>query len=146
MTGIRKAIIICARSYIGTPFHHQGRTKFVGVDCVGLVVGVAKSLNLFDHDYLGYAKHPDGETLTRELGKVCEELTPDEILPGDVLCFYSTPRSQTPQHIAIMAEDGDSMIHAHSSSARVVETPLGRWVDRVVCCYRYPGVSDQWQP
>lgn len=146
MTGIRKAIIICARSCIGTPFHHQGRVKGIGLDCVGVAVTVAKALQLFDHDYTGYAKHPDGVTLLTEFGKVCEQLTPEEILPGDIVCFCTTPRSQTPQHIGILCEDKASMIHAHSGSARVVETPLGRWAERIVCGFRYPGVDATWQP
>jgi hypothetical protein len=31
-----------ARTWIGTPFHHQGRLKGVGCDCLGLIVGVAE--------------------------------------------------------------------------------------------------------
>ncbi len=60
-------IIRTARSYIGTPFHHHGRLKNIGVDCLGLLIGVAKELNLNDkmgrpiqfHDTLNYGVMPN---------------------------------------------------------------------------------------
>ena len=30
-----------ARTWIGTPFVHQGRTKGLACDCLGLMIGVA---------------------------------------------------------------------------------------------------------
>jgi cell wall-associated NlpC family hydrolase len=30
---IRAAVVAEARSWLGTPFHHQGRVKAAGVDC-----------------------------------------------------------------------------------------------------------------
>jgi cell wall-associated NlpC family hydrolase len=107
---------------------------------------VAKSLNLFDHDFKAYAKHPSGDALTVEMEKVCTHLEPDELLPGDIACFYIEPKSRTPQHIAIIAEDGDSMIHAHNGAGKVAETTIGRWASRIICGYRYPIVRDVWQP
>ena len=35
-----------AKTWLGTPFHHQGRLKGVGVDCAGVIVCVAKELKL----------------------------------------------------------------------------------------------------
>ncbi len=51
-----------ARSWVGTKFHHQGRRKNVGVDCIGLIVGVAQELGLNVEDKTDYAREPkDGE-------------------------------------------------------------------------------------
>lgn len=147
MTGIRKAIITCARGLVGVPFHHQGRCR-LGIDCVGVVIFIGKGLGLMpkDEDYLGYAMHPDGDTLCRELGKYMTEIDVDDILPGDVAVFYGHPKSKLPQHVAIVTEDGDGIIHAHSGSDRVVETPMGKWEKRLVCGFRYSSVSALWQP
>lgn len=38
-------VIDCAMSYVGTPFHWQGRSH-LGLDCLGLVCAVATSLDL----------------------------------------------------------------------------------------------------
>ena len=37
-----EAIIAEARSWLGTPWHHQASLKGVGCDCIGFVRGVAK--------------------------------------------------------------------------------------------------------
>ncbi len=43
-----KLIIATARSWLGTPFLLHGRSKDLGCDCIGLVVGVARQLQLQD--------------------------------------------------------------------------------------------------
>jgi cell wall-associated NlpC family hydrolase len=43
------AIIAAARSWLGVPWRHQGRTR-QGVDCAGLVVLVGRGLGLDDYD------------------------------------------------------------------------------------------------
>ena len=65
-------IIASARSFIGTRFHHQGRLKKTGnhrggIDCLGLLVGVAHECNvrsktgelLADVDEFNYPHYPD---------------------------------------------------------------------------------------
>ncbi|MBL0320066.1 MAG: hypothetical protein IPP74_12385 [Alphaproteobacteria bacterium] len=47
MTSNQK-IISQARTWLGTPFHHQARLKGKGCDCLGLIVGVADELGLKD--------------------------------------------------------------------------------------------------
>ena len=37
---MKKQIIQTARQWLDTPYHHQARVKGVGVDCIGLVIGV----------------------------------------------------------------------------------------------------------
>ena len=37
-------VVRMARTWLGTPYHHQGRVKGAGVDCGGLVIGVARFL------------------------------------------------------------------------------------------------------
>ncbi len=46
-------VVRVARTWLGTPYHHQGRVKGAGVDCAGLSVGVAKELGLSDVDVTG---------------------------------------------------------------------------------------------
>ena len=38
-------IVTEARTWVRTPYHHQARLKGVGVDCAGLVIGVARRDN-----------------------------------------------------------------------------------------------------
>jgi cell wall-associated NlpC family hydrolase len=41
---MRPHIIAIARSWLGTPYHHQASVKGVGTDCIGLVRGIWREL------------------------------------------------------------------------------------------------------
>lgn len=64
-TETRASILTNARSWIGTPYHHKGRVKGVGVDCGGLIYELfAPHLPLapFPTDYpADWALHKDNE-------------------------------------------------------------------------------------
>lgn len=46
----REDIVSEAKSWLGTPFHHKGRKKGVGVDCGGLIFEVYKSVLGLPHE------------------------------------------------------------------------------------------------
>jgi hypothetical protein len=61
MTLLRSQIVAKAKSFIGTPWKHQGRTRR-SVDCVGLVVAIADELGVLppDLEIPPYRRVPDG--------------------------------------------------------------------------------------
>ena len=136
-------IVAEARAWLGTPFLHQGRHRGLGVDCVGLVAGVAKALQLVDYEVTGYARHPDGVMLRAECERVLRRLAPGEpAREGDVLLFRI---ARDPQHLGIVTAVAEGrparMIHAYAGGpGRCVEHGLdARWLRRVVAIYRLPG-------
>lgn len=129
-------IIEIARSWIGTRFHHQGRTKGVGVDCIGLIVGVAKELGLEVEDRTDYAREPSNGELEKALMKY---LTPCELKVGAVALFKL---DKEPQHVGLIGfriqDSGDrvlTLIHAYAQARKVVEHGLDDlWKARLVGC------------
>ena len=143
----QQLIVIQARSWIGTPFHHQARLKGVGCDCLGLIVGVVDKLGLCDkygapltgYDEVTYSKEPDGQYLMQKLCELLEEVPPADARAGDLALF--TVRNN-PQHMAILSDydGGIGMIHAYAPARRVVEHRLDNdWQSRLVKGFR-------WQP
>jgi cell wall-associated NlpC family hydrolase len=147
----RQDILDYARSMMGTPFHHQGRLPKVGLDCVGLLVVVARKFNLTFHDLEGYSRLPDGVTLERELTKCLDRIEIAEVQPGDILTFWMRKTTQI-QHAGIATEHG--MIHTWRMSRGVVEHGLDNdWRLQLAGAYRYRGVEDvpypkkfPWEP
>ena len=146
------SIVACARSWRGTGFAHQGRIKASGahsggVDCLGLLSGVARELGLSardnsplaEHDILAYSKSPDGALLQSRLAALLHPIEAAHMQPGDVALFALDGR---PQHLAILSDYGDGelgMIHAYAPARRVVEHRLDAvWRKRLVCLYRCP--------
>ena len=51
-------IVDKSREYLNTPFHHQGRVKYHGVDCVGLIICTFRELGINIEDVQGYTNVP----------------------------------------------------------------------------------------
>ena len=136
----RADVIAEARTWAGTPFHHQARLKGVGCDCIGLVLGVGRALGLLPPglDATGYARQPDGSSLRDGFDRYGVPLAIEQVRPGDILLMRIR---RDPQHVGILLPGG-AIIHAHSAVGRVVEVPLDeRWMERVLGAYAYPGLE-----
>ena len=134
---IRSEVVCCARGWLGTPWHHQGRVKGVGVDCVGVVIGVARELGLSDFDATGYGHRPDSRELERIAREMMREVPVPEARPGDVLLVEV---DKQPQHLAFLTDAG--MLHAYAPLRRVVEHRISDdWAARIVAAFVMPGVA-----
>lgn len=110
-------IVDKALEYVGTPYAHHGRVKFVGVDCAGLLVCVGRELGIFapDFDQIGYSQQPDGVKLlqvTRELFPF--EVKQSELKAGNIVVIKSAMQ-QRPHHFGIVGTHPSgnlSIIHA----------------------------------
>lgn len=128
MTVMRSDVVRAARSYIGTPFHHQGRSR-VGMDCAGLVICVARDLGIVpkDFDVPAYPRRADGSTMIALCVENMESIALDDMLPGDVIVVAVR---RDPQHMGFVGDyryGGFSIIHAASrrdGKGEVVETRL----------------------
>jgi cell wall-associated NlpC family hydrolase len=139
-------IVACARGWIGTRFHHQGRLKKSathkgGVDCLGLLTCVAKELDLRDKngnyfalaDETHYAHYPDTDRMHAILSSLMHPVALDDIAEGDVVVFRIDDR---PQHLGIASDIG--IIHAYAPAKGVVEHAIdGWWRERMDCAFRH---------
>lgn len=138
----RDDIVHEARLWLGTPFRHQARLRGVGVDCIGVVIGVAHSLHLSDYDCRDYAASPNPKTMQALMLEHLDMIPFRSVLPGDILWFRVV---HEPQHVGIVTEIGPviSMVHAYAkqSISKCVEQPLGKlWLPRICGCFRYRGI------
>lgn len=129
---MKKEIIKTAREWIDTPYHHQARLRGVGVDCIGLVIGVCWELKLIDFDYNNYNRTPDSTMMMQIIQEHCTSTDTPEA--GDLLVFRIR---RNPQHCGLMTDTG--IIHAYESVGKVVEHPLDKWwSDRIVGSFILP--------
>lgn len=129
-------IISAARSYIGTPFQHQGRLPGIGLDCAGVGIAAAKSLGIPIKDFSGYPRTRFDGMLKKMLDEQesLQQIGINDAKPGDVLLMRI---SADPQHIAIMSYNG-YMIHAYANVGKVVEQRIDvDWKNRIIAVYRF---------
>ena len=121
-----------ARSWIGTPWHHQGRGP-VALDCIGLLVKCFPVEDRFDYD-----RNPRAGTLESEVERQFGAPVSD-MRAGDVV-LLAFPR--VIRHVGIVADyyrGGLSLIHTWNGGPRcVTEMPLDdQWRARIKRVHRW---------
>lgn len=128
-----------ARTWHGTPYQHQGRTRH-GVDCVGLAIRVAQDLGLTEFDIREYERTPSNKLMKDLLMQNCILVNGSPLQPAMLLhmAFEKQPR-----HIAIVTSaEPLRIIHASSEHERVVEHVVDqKWRNRIRGAYMIPGVD-----
>jgi len=144
-------IINQARTWLDTPYVHQGRVKGVGVDCIGLVNGIALELDLYENtswDYTrfrelskihkAYRRVPQGTALYQCLKSYAPEYPPNQMQPSDILLVSFKGK---PRHTAILTDRG-TVIHAYAEANRCVENSIDFWRSSIVGTFRFREVFD----
>lgn len=134
-------LIAEARRWLGTPFRHQGRTAG-GIDCVGLLIVIARGLGLPHHDVTGYTRRATGMGFLEHFHAHLTEIVPTDARPGDVLVFVET---SYPCHTGLMTRHRGAvhLIHAHALRGRVLEEPMaGEWAGKLRFAFRFPHLSE----
>jgi cell wall-associated NlpC family hydrolase len=134
---MRDRFVAAAKSYIGTPFHHQGRLPGVGLDCAGVVVCAAAACAMDIRDVRGYGRVPAGGMLEQAVLDHCDLVPLHGIRSGDIMLFCFL---REPQHLAVF--DNGMLIHAYSSVGKVVENSFDDvWHARLRGCYRLKAMA-----
>ncbi|GIX11751.1 C40 family peptidase [Elioraea sp.] len=129
-------IVAEARTWLGVPWRHQGRSR-AGIDCVGLVVQVARALDLSDYDHTAYGRRAQGLGLVEHFRANMDGVAIPEARPGDVLVFAD---QAYPCHCGFLSErlDHPHLIHAHALRRKVIEEPYaGEWLAKVKFAFRF---------
>lgn len=145
-----QTLLTIARSWIGTPFAHQGRQKGHRVDCLGLVIETCREAGLLaraglpaDWDEVGYGRFPDHYRLAQRLLTYCPTVPAAAMQAGNLVLFRTS--TGLPAHMGFVADGAQpySLIHAYGARtdrlARVLEHRLGPgWLRHLHSVYRLP--------
>lgn len=141
-TATRKQIEAEALSWRDVPWRHQGRTR-KGVDCVGLIVEVAKSLQLMDYDCLGYARTTRQEEFVKHFKAFMKQKPVTSRKKGDILLLRDGTYAG---HSAILGEmyGKEALIHSYAGRRKVVQEPLTPEIlSRVTYCFEFPNIQEE---
>jgi NlpC/P60 family putative phage cell wall peptidase len=125
----RELLVATARSWIGTPYKHQGALRGIGCDCLGLIVGVWRELGGEFREAIpaytpDWAEAMRRETLAEGFRAYLGEIDVRDATAGDVVLFRW--RAHLPaKHAAILSQE-NWMVHAQDG-ASVSEVPLSDW-------------------
>ena len=135
-------LIETARSYLGVPYRHQGRTR-KGVDCLGLVIACANDLKVPIADSTAYSTKVDTENLLNGILAHAQQTEKIVVKPG-YLALMQFVKEAGATHTALITERG--IIHSYNKRGKVVEHRLNDvWEKRIVATFKLNGVTYEQQ-
>jgi NlpC/P60 family putative phage cell wall peptidase len=140
----REHIVAIARSWRGTPYHHQQSSKHYGTDCLGLVRGVWRELYGREPEIpppytRDWAEGSRFETLLEAARRHFVEINKKNAREGDVLVFRYR-RDVPAKHLGILVTP-NRIIHA-IEGAPVSEFNISLWWRRRIdTAFSFPGVG-----
>jgi cell wall-associated NlpC family hydrolase len=118
---MRDKIVQVAKTWIDTPFHHNQRVKYHGVDCINLIIGIGQELGICGHvpsNILSYGQRPNPRHLIDGLELFFDRIHLADVKKGD-FCAVSW-RKNLPMHVAMYIGD-NQIIHTSQSSKKVIQ-------------------------
>ncbi|MCK8781766.1 NlpC/P60 family protein [Rhizobium sp. NTR19] len=135
-------IVALAETWIGTPYRHQGATRGVGCDCIGLIRGIWRELYGEEPEpvpaYAGdWAERSGDDRLLDAARRLFGPPVPvSEAAPGDLLLFRWRPDCAA-KHAGILAGP-QHFIHAYEQCAVTRSALVPGWRRRIAAVHRFP--------
>ena len=122
-----KILLEKAKEWLGTPYRYAHSEKGKGTDCSGMVMELYK--DVYD------VKLPRNSAKQAEF---CEQITIQEVLPGDLVFFATGYNRKKISHVGLMI-DKKQFIHASSSNGVIISDISTKYYkERLVMFGRVP--------
>lgn len=139
-------VIAIAESWIGTPYLHQGSTRGLGADCLGLVRGIWREVMGSDPIAPPPYSRDWGEVGTHEVlldaaRAALIEIPLADAAPGTLLLFRMAPRAPAKHCALLVPGTGDerALVHARETTGVIREPFSLPWRRRAVAAFLFPG-------
>lgn len=136
-----RAILAEAMTWLGTPYRHQGSTRGLGCDCLGLVRGVWRAVYRGEPETPGpyapdWAETGGRDRLIEAARRYCTEKPAGAARPGDLLVFRWRPQHAA-KHLGILLQ-GETFLHAYEGHAVTVSALVPQWRRRIAGVFAFP--------
>jgi NlpC/P60 family putative phage cell wall peptidase len=135
-------IVALAQGWIGTPYRHQGATKGIGCDCIGLVRGLWRALYGEEPEAVSpyapdWAERSGEDRLSDAARRLFGEPVPLAAAePGDLLLFRWRADCAA-KHAGILVGPAH-FIHAYEQAAVTRSALVPSWRRRIAAVHRFP--------
>lgn len=142
MSDLADDVVRIARRWIGTPYRHQGSTRGVGCDCLGLIRGVWRELYGAEPEDPGpygkdWAERSGEERLLAAAGRhFGVPLGQRERQPGNLLLFR-WQAGMAAKHAGILSGPG-RFIHAYEQAGVIESALVPGWERKIAGAFRFP--------
>lgn len=144
MSVTAQQIIDEARTWLGTPWQHQGSLKGVGADCAGFIEGVNINCGLLVRQAFAkdYRRREDGATMLHLLNELTE-FSDSETRLASIIAFHDGREPSVPRHLAFASQILPHTTYIIHSSERmgVAEHRIdASWIKKIHSLWRIKGI------
>ncbi|WP_157015089.1 NlpC/P60 family protein [Mesorhizobium xinjiangense] len=137
-------IVAEALTWLGTPYRHQGTTRGVGCDCLGLVRGVWRGVYGREPELPGpysadWAEMNGGDPLLAAAQRHCRRADEGDLSPGRLVVFRWR-RGMAAKHAGILITR-ERFIHAYEGHAVLISPLVPQWHRRIAGLFRFPDIN-----
>jgi NlpC/P60 family putative phage cell wall peptidase len=138
-------ILAEAMGWIGTPYRHQGSTKGLGCDCLGLVRGIWRAVYGCEPELPGpyapdWAEAGGRDRLVEAARRHCREKPAWKGVPGD-LAVFRWRAHHAAKHVGILLPD-ESFLHAYEGHSVMVSALVPQWRRKIAGVFAFPEHPD----
>lgn len=142
----RAAIVAEAMAWAGTPYRHQGSTRGLGCDCLGLVRGIWRAVYGGETETPGpyapdWAEAGGRDLLLDAARRHCIEKPVSAALPGDLLVFRWRAHHAA-KHLGVLLPD-EAFLHAYEGHAVTVSALVPQWRRRIAGVFAFPDIIER---
>lgn len=128
-----------AERWLGTPYRHQGATRGIGCDCLGLIRGVWRALYGAEPEAvpayaIDWTTGAEGDPLDAAAER--HFVAVDEMRPGDLILFRWRA-GQAACHAGILSNE-NRFIHAYERAGVVRSALVPQWRRRIAGTFAFP--------
>ncbi|UWQ16982.1 NlpC/P60 family protein [Jannaschia sp. M317] len=142
-------VVAAARSWIGTAYLHQGSSKAVGTDCLGLVRGVWRAVYGGEPEVVpaytaDWSEPQHEERLWEAALRHLTPVPPNRALSDGECLLFRMRDGSVAKHLGILSRSGETpaFIHAYSGHG-VVESALSKpWARRIAARFDFPATAE----
>ncbi len=136
-----EAMLAEALSWIGTPYRHQGSSKGIGCDCLGLIRGAWRAVYGAEPEASGpyapdWAEVGGEDRFLAAARRHCTEKPGAKALRGDLLLFRWRPHLPA-KHAGILIDEGH-FIHAYQGHSVIISSLVPQWRRRIAAAFAFP--------
>ena len=138
---IEDRVLAEARRWIGTPYRHQGHTRGVGCDCLGLVRGVWTGVYGREAERppayaMDWAVNARDDLMTAAAVRNLDEIALADAGPGNLVLFAWKP-GHPACHAGILFPDS-RFVHAYERAGVVCSPLVPHWRRRITAAFAFP--------
>jgi NlpC/P60 family putative phage cell wall peptidase len=139
-------VVELAKTWLGTPYRHQGTMRAVGCDCLGLIRGIWREIYGEEPEQPApyapdWAERGKSDPLVEAALRHFGAPVPTKNMRGGDVLLFRWREGYRAKHLGIYCGEA-GFIHAYEQHGVVLSPLVPQWRSKIACIFRFPNRTD----